>query len=53
MSALFGLDRFATEPFAIFLESTAISMGNLRPNAEQTDRQREAPQVKTPEPPKI
>lgn len=29
--ALLGIDRFATEPFAIFLEGTAIAMGRLMP----------------------
>ena len=30
-SALLGIDRFATEPFSIFLEGTAIAMGRLMP----------------------
>lgn len=30
-SALLGFDRFATEPFSVFLEGTAISMGRLMP----------------------
>ena len=30
-SALLGIDRFATEPFAIFLEGAAIAMGRLMP----------------------
>ena len=29
--ALLGIDRFATEPFLIFLEGVAISMGRLMP----------------------
>jgi hypothetical protein len=30
-SALLGIGRFATEPFLIFLESVAVSMGRLMP----------------------
>ena len=30
-SALLGISRFATEPFLIFLEGTAIAMGRLMP----------------------
>ena len=30
-SALLGIDRFATEPFSIFLEDAAIAMGRLMP----------------------
>ena len=30
-SALLGIDRFATDPFRIFLEGAAISMGRLMP----------------------
>ena len=30
-SALLGIGRFATEPFSIFLEGTAIVMGRLMP----------------------
>ena len=29
--ALLGIDRFATEPFSIFLEGAAIAMGRLMP----------------------
>jgi hypothetical protein len=29
--AILGFDRFATEPFSIFLEGTAIAMGRLMP----------------------
>ena len=31
VGALFGIDRFATEPVSIFLESTTIAMGRLMP----------------------
>ena len=31
VGALFGIDRFATEPFRIFLEGAAIVMGSLMP----------------------
>ena len=30
-SALLGMDRFATEPFSIFLEGVSIAMGRLMP----------------------
>ena len=30
--ALLGIDRFATEPFSIILESVAIAMGRLMPS---------------------
>ena len=30
-SALLGFERFATAPFSVFLEGTAISMGRLMP----------------------
>lgn len=30
-SALLGFDRFATEPFSVFLEGAAIAMGRLMP----------------------
>jgi hypothetical protein len=29
--ALLGIDRFATEPFLVFLEGAAIAMGRLMP----------------------
>ena len=29
--ALLGMDRFATQPFLVFLEDTAIAMGRLMP----------------------
>ena len=32
VSALFGIDRFATEPLSIFLEGATIAMGRLMPS---------------------
>ena len=31
VGALLGIDRFATQPFLVFLEGTAIAMGRLMP----------------------